>query len=91
MVNQSELTLKLFGALRKYGSDSSVTLQLKNGSSISDLKKVLAVKLQELHPDFFDSAILDECAFATEDRVLLAQELVPQTPYIAVLPPVCGG
>ena len=91
MVNQSELTLKLFGALRKYGNHSSVTLKLKEGSSVLDLKIELAAKLKELHPEFFDSAILEECAFATEERVLQAQELIPQSPYIAVLPPVCGG
>jgi molybdopterin converting factor small subunit len=88
---ETQLTLKLFGALRKYGENSMIELQLPKFASVSDLKAVLETYIDGQHPGFKNSGILAECAFATEDRVLAENEAIPETKMIAVLPPVCGG
>ena len=87
----TKLTLKLFGVLRKYGENASVELMLPQYASVSDLKAQLNQYLEKAHPGFSDSGVLAECAFATNERVLMANEAIPETSFIAVLPPVCGG
>ena len=87
----SKLTLKLFGVLRKYGENSVVEISLPKFSSVSDLKARLEKQIELSHPGFLESGILAECAFANDERILDANEAVPETSFIAVLPPVCGG
>ena len=91
MNSQTEMTLKLFGALRQYGNHASINLSIPKACSVSDLRKYLGEHLQKTHPEFKDEALLKECAFATSERVLEGNEMIPQVSFIAVLPPVCGG
>jgi molybdopterin converting factor small subunit len=89
------MELKLFGAFRKYADASSarasIELLIPEGCEVSELRVRLRAYLENAHPDFRDSELLDECAFATESRVLLPNEIVPSGQTIAILPPVCGG
>jgi molybdopterin converting factor small subunit len=88
---ETQMTLKLFGALRKYGENSTLNVSLPEFCLVSDLKVQLSKHLEATYPGFTDSGLLAECAFATEDRVLAPHEAIPQTSFLAVLPPVCGG
>jgi molybdopterin converting factor small subunit len=89
------MELKLFGAFRKYadanGARASIELLIPEGCDVAELRARLCAHFVMTHPDFRDSQLLDECAFATESRVLLANEMVPSGQTIALLPPVCGG
>ena len=87
----NQLNLKLFGALRKYGVDAKLELSVPSVCTIGDLQHHLAEHLTKTHSDFVGPELLDECAFANEDRILLRDEMVPLNGFVAVLPPVCGG
>jgi molybdopterin converting factor small subunit len=89
--NPRQLNLKLFGMLRKYSVDSSMTVLIPTVCTVLELKNRLNEQLKMLHPDSFDLNLLDECAFATNDKILNSDETLPAVEFIAVLPPVCGG
>lgn len=86
-----KIKINLFGAFRKYGNGQEIQLQFSEPLSVHDLKKKLANKLLELHPDFNNLALIEDSVFADDASVLSKEFQLMKSCEISVLPPVCGG
>ena len=84
MDNQITLTIRLFGAFRKYGD--TLELRLEPGASVADIKSCLAQKL-----DTNDAALVADSAIANDNTIIGAGEVFEMDAVLAILPPVCGG
>ncbi len=84
-MTQSVVRVNFFGAFRKYGDHA--TLSLPVGSSIEELKILLAKQLSEK----IDSHLIHDSAIACNDTIVAADYRVQPGETISILPPVCGG
>ena len=82
--------LLLFGPLRKYSPNGKVTLHLPLDSSLSTLKKEVALWIKNHNPSF-DNSLLEASAIATQTEVLKSDFVIQEDCELAILPPVCGG
>lgn len=82
--------ISLFGALREHEPSGSVTLELTDGSRVSDLRSTLSA-YGISHWAGFNDGLLQRSAFASDTTILRDHEYVPAGARMAVLPPVGGG
>jgi len=82
------LSVRLFGAFRQFGEDSSVNLVVPPAACIADLR-------QALQNHFGDNdnalALLEASAFATDQAILQEDDQLPPGEQLSIIPPVCGG
>jgi molybdopterin converting factor small subunit len=82
-----DIAVRLFGALRRYGTDPTLTVSVPDDATVADLRRAFAAQLKDDHA----RALLKASAFATDQRVLNDAEPLPRDHEMAVLPPVSGG
>lgn len=85
-----DIELNCFGPFRSLLGES-VRLGVPMNSSLDDLKRTLAEKIDAKKAGFDPAALLAVCAFADEDAVLPADYRFSQPRKLALLPPVSGG
>jgi len=85
-----EITIRLFGAFRKF-HNAPLTLFLPAGCSVTDIKTALGHALTSLNPAFADQELLDKSVLADDRAVLAPGATLQQNCQLAILPPVCGG
>lgn len=90
MSHTIEITIRLFGAFRKFHG-APLTLSLPTGCSVTDVKAALGNTLTSLNPAFTDRELLDKSALADDRAVLAPDATLQQDSQLAILPPVCGG
>ena len=77
--------VELYGRLRDSGHGDHVMIELPPGATarqaLTALKKALGSR----------GDLVNGCSLATEENVLLQNEIIPTTGRLAALPPVCGG
>ena len=88
-MTQSMVKVNFFGAFRKYGDHEM--LSLPSGSSVDDLKILLAKHLSAKVPNFSDTQLIRDSAVACNDTVVGTHHKVQVGETVAILPPVCGG
>jgi molybdopterin converting factor small subunit len=81
-----QIQLRLFGAFRRFGDGSVLSVPLRAGSGISDLRGALAELLGGQH-----SGLIADSSFADESAILSDDSVFDRDCTVAVLPPVCGG
>lgn len=91
MVSSMVITIRLFGALKKFSSDGMLLLDVPEPCSVQELRKLCDTALSAKYPDTFKSALIERSAFADAARVLGNNEQVIACGPLALLPPVCGG
>lgn len=79
-----EITMRLFGAFRKYGEIAHFFVP--SGSSVLDIKKALVKKLE-----LDDPALVHDSAIANDNEIIGGDAVFTQDAHLAILPPVCGG
>lgn len=88
MTEQITLTVRMFGAFKKY-RQGNLTMTMPFGSSISEVKSKLVNELQKSHP--VDADLVNKSVIADSTKVLRESEIVLEDSILAILPPVCGG
>jgi len=88
-MKRENVKINFYGAFRKYGDHE--ILSLPAGSSIEDLKGLLAKHLASKVPDFSDGQLIRDSAIACNDTIVGSHHKVQPDETISVLPPVCGG
>jgi molybdopterin converting factor small subunit len=88
-MKRENIKINFYGAFRKYGDHE--TLSLPAGSSVGDLKDLLAKHLAGKIPGFPDSQLIRDSAIACDDAVVGPHYKVRQDERVSILPPVCGG
>ncbi len=83
-MNTIEITMRLFGAFRKYGENTRFFVP--SGSSVQDVKNALVKAL-----DLDDAALVHDSAIANDNEIISSNVVFTQDAYLAILPPVCGG
>lgn len=76
-----KVTVRLFGAFRKYGENAVFLLQ--DGVTVGEMKKKMAEK--------FDADLVRHSVLANDDHMMTDDMVLRQDARLAVLPPVCGG
>ena len=84
-MTQHVVTINFFGAFRKYGNHE--TLSVPAGSTVADLKKLLAERLSGK----VDAQLIHNSAIACNDSIVGPEHTVQPGETVAILPPVCGG
>ncbi len=85
------VSIHLFGALRQYSEIKPIVITLPQGASLSQLKTALTQVLKAGTPDFHHEALIDLCAFASDQAILSKDVLFQESCNLSLLPPVCGG
>lgn len=88
-MTRSVVKINFYGAFRKYGAHE--TLSLPAGSSIEDLRSLLAKHLAGKVPGFSDNQLIHDSAIACNDTIVGLDYKVRHDEVISILPPVCGG
>jgi len=79
------LTVLLFAKARELAGSDLATLELPDGSTVSDLRRALSDRIPALAPLLAASMIAVNQELAAESQVLTAAD------ELAVIPPVSGG
>lgn len=90
MVQTLHLTVRLFGAFRRFHS-APISLEVASGTNAHQIKQMLGKALHELNPLFSEFDLLDKSALATNTQVLPEETQLYENADLAILPPVCGG
>lgn len=83
-MNTRMIRLQLFGALRRYGNE--LALEITPETTVADLCREVSSMLGDE-----SSTLIQRCAVANDNRVLLRNEKLGQETELALLPPVSGG
>lgn len=90
MSSQIYLSIKMFGAFRKYHPDI-LTIEVGQGTTAHSIKSAIATALRAANPAFRDNELIDKSALADNVRVFKEDDLITASCSLAILPPVCGG
>lgn len=82
--------IALYGALREADAGGHVELEVPPGSSIAELRELLAAHLA-VHAPAIPAGLVRRSAFASAEEILHNHRAVPEGIELAVLPPVSGG
>lgn len=83
-MNNVTITVRLFGAFRKYGE--TLSFSIPAGSAVPEIRK----KLSGLMDDA-DKKLIADSVFANDDVIITDDEVMLSDAHLAILPPVCGG
>lgn len=83
-MNTITVTMRLFGAFRKYGE--TAVFSVPSGSSVPQVKAGLAAALR-----MDDKTLIDDSALANDNEVIAEDTVFATDCRLAILPPVCGG
>ncbi|QOC22456.1 MoaD/ThiS family protein [Wenzhouxiangella sp. AB-CW3] len=86
--NNVTISIRLFGAFRQFGDDSTVTVTLPGNAQVRDVREALKAHYAG---DDNALALLKASAFATDQAVLDDDDSLPEGEPLSILPPVCGG
>jgi molybdopterin converting factor subunit 1 len=79
------LTVRLFARAKDLAGSDSVHVELPDGASVADLRRLLGMTVPRLSELLERSAIAVDGEFARENTLLRAES------EVALLPPVSGG
>jgi molybdopterin converting factor small subunit len=85
-----KIRIALYGALREADPRGWLELDVPPGSSIAELRELLAAHLRERAPQV-NAGLVRISAFASAEEILHNHREVPEGVELAVLPPVSGG
>jgi molybdopterin converting factor subunit 1 len=80
-----KVTVQLFARARDLAGASAVAVDLPDGATVAELRRVLAACFPAIGPILDRSAVAVDNDFAEDSLVL------PSSPEVALLPPVSGG
>lgn len=87
---QMNLSIKMFGAFRKY-HPGILQVSVPVGSTVAEVKSAMVDALRQANPGFSDDDLVNKSVLADHQRVLSADERMSSPAALAILPPVCGG
>ena len=82
--------ISLFGALRQYSADPTITLQCQAQANIAQVRQAIQSYAQA-HWPAASFALIQVSALASEHAVLREDQAIPENHQLALLPPVSGG
>ena len=85
-----KVRIALYGALREADPRGHLELEVPPGSTIADLRELLAAYLRAQAPQV-NAGLVRISAFASSEEILHNHRAVPADLELAVLPPVSGG
>lgn len=88
MTAQVNLTIRMFGAFRKY-HQGNLSIAVATGSSIAEIKSKIVSELQMTGSA--DADLVNKSVLADSMQILKESEIVSEDLILAILPPVCGG
>jgi len=87
-----KVKIQLFGKAKEIASERHLQFEVVPEISILELKSVLIERCSfgQLTRDQA-KALLSDCAFGNQERILSDQDILSSDQDLVVLPPVCGG
>ncbi|MCE9508693.1 MAG: MoaD/ThiS family protein [Alphaproteobacteria bacterium] len=79
-----QITMRLFGAFRKYGEN--VSFAVPAGCTAAAVKEKLAEVLK-----LSDKKLLMDSVLANDNEIIDSGAVLSEDSHLAILPPVCGG
>jgi molybdopterin converting factor subunit 1 len=79
------ITVKLFAAVREMIGSDAVSLDLPEGATIADVKRMLAQKYTQI------TNVLSRSVMARNQDYAMETDVVMVSDELAVIPPVSGG
>lgn len=87
-----EVRVRLFGKFRDLFPEAELTCRVTPGATCSDLKRSLAsyfIAADRLEKEIYQ--LLEVSVLASETKVLMDSDRIPEGERLAILPPVSGG
>jgi molybdopterin converting factor small subunit len=78
------ITLRLFGAFRKYGE--RIEFPVTTGSSVAAIKEAIRKELATEIKDLVSDSVI-----ANDETILPGSYIIDSDASLSILPPVCGG
>ena len=91
MSNNITVNIELFGFLQDHSKQKTIPVKVPNGSTISEIKKQLAVWFENPTNDQKLKDLPDNCVLSNDKEILFDDVRIVGNANLAVLPPVCGG
>ena len=86
------VVIELFGASRDFSDKNSIVLDIKNNSTIKDVRKKI---LDYLNLNFKGNEnfikIVNSSAFCSNDNIISDNYKITNNEKIAIIPPIGGG
>ena len=88
-----KIEIELYGASKDFSSENIIKLDLKNNSSIKDLRNELIKFIDKKHNGNNNfHQIVKASAFCSEDNNIVHDDyLISKEQRIAIIPPIAGG
>jgi len=87
-----KVVIELFGASRDFSDKNSIELDIKNNSTIKDVRKEI---LDYLNLNFKGNKnfikIVNSSAFCSNDNIISDNYKITNNEKIAIIPPIGGG
>jgi len=87
-----KVVIELFGASRDFSDKNSIELDIKNNSTIKDVRKKI---LDYLNLNFKGNEnfikIVNSSAFCSNDNIISDNYKITKNEKIAIIPPIGGG
>ncbi len=87
-----KVVIELFGASRDFSDKNSIELDIKNNSTIKDVRKEI---LDYLNLNFKGNKnfikIVNSSAFCSNDNIISDNYKITKNEKIAIIPPIGGG
>lgn len=88
------VTVKVFGAFRKYVPSGELGVYVEPNLSIDQIKNKIAEEIRALAPNFSDDGLMKDSVLGNSEGVFSENQkltLREAGEILALLPPVCGG
>jgi molybdopterin converting factor small subunit len=93
-MDEVRVSVRLFGAFRKYANGSEIALDVPRGTTVAALRRHLGEALRRGCAAFAEQQLLDVSVLADDEQILDDRQPLgcgADRVALSVLPPVCGG
>lgn len=88
------VTIKVFGAFRKYVPSGELKINLDSELSVPAIKERIAKEIRAIAPGFNDEGLIADSALGNAQGIFSESQTLTSLQgeeVLALLPPVCGG
>ena len=88
-----KITVELYGATKDLSNKNFLEFEVKNNSSIKDLKSEILIFINKKFPGNNNiKKIVENSAFCSEDDNIISEDyIISKNQIISIIPPIGGG
>ncbi len=89
---KKEISIKLFGAFRKYDSGSGeLRFSVPSDANVLCIKQRIVAEIEKIEQNPQIKTLVSDSVLANNGRILQESDGLTEDTQFSILPPVCGG